>query len=708
MEHCSNYEQNLLKAKMKNSFFMAEYYPEIVRFHQNELLSFFDAANTEYLVGRKRKMKEITGRDQLLEHIRQVKLSFRECLGELPGCAGLKASAVGTLDRGSYRIDRVLIESMPGYHLTANFYYPAGLEGKAPGILLLSGHASNGKAYPMQVHFCMEAVDNGFCVLTFDPVGHGERMMYFPEDAAIFKSRNPDHVHYLVGQQACLAGDNLTRYMMLDNVRALDYLCTRPEVDASKLAVTGCSGGGQMSAFLGAFDERLAAVAPCCYISELRAMIYNIGAQEPEQSMPRFMEKGLDQADLILAAAPRPYFIGSALMDYFPIDGTRDTFIEARRMYRLLEAEDNLEIYTAPKPHGFWCDTRSRILRFFCRHFAVPYVEDKRINYVETPEEAELYCVSGGNVNSCNRRSLQQILQSKAMEKYPPRPSINSGEDLYRHAGEIRKRTLELLAFPQEQPASQPVLDDERHGGSGTPGMHVSDISLWSEPRMKIYGRLYTWDRQESSRVLIHVGALEDEAVLDRYGREYAAVFCIEPRGTGRGRVDPGCWFYTGDALQNEEASYNCNAAMLGRSVLGMRVLDVVRGTSALQERLGTGKEQLEISGRGENAITALFAAAVTQPGKVRLEDLLYSYREIINHRVYGWGPSTFAWGLVERLDIEDLLLALAPAKVEINGLRDAMNNRVDPAQAKKLFQWILEKYGFAGNEAGLKLDDGA
>lgn len=84
------------------------------------------------------------------------------------------------------------------------------------------------------------------------------------------------------------------------------------------------------------------------------------------------------QADLVTMAAPKPYFIGSSLLDFFPIEGTRETYVEVRRFYSMMGAEDNIEIYVAPKPHGFWHDTREKLLRFLCKHLNVDFIENKK------------------------------------------------------------------------------------------------------------------------------------------------------------------------------------------------------------------------------------------------------------------------------------------------------------------------------------------
>ena len=232
-------------------------YKDIVELHKNELLSYFDSMNMKYMLERKRHLINIDTREQVDDYIRLVKEKFMDCLGQIPVNTPLNAKVVNTLDKDKFLIDKVLIESYPGNYLTANFYYPKGGKGELPAVMFYCGHSVNGKACHNYVSFCVEAVLNGFCVLTFDPVGQGERKMYDAGDSDIFIKHNPDQVHNLLGQQAILTGGNLTQYMMLDNVKALDYLYSRNEVDGSRIAIGGNSGGGQMAAFMGMYDKRL-------------------------------------------------------------------------------------------------------------------------------------------------------------------------------------------------------------------------------------------------------------------------------------------------------------------------------------------------------------------------------------------------------------------------------------------------------------------
>ena len=518
--------------------------------------------------------------------------------------------------------------------------------------------------------------------------------MYDAEDFALFAEIHPDAVHYLLGQQMRLSGDSITAYMMWDNIKALDYLCSRREADSGAVSVAGNSGGGQMAAFMGAYDSRIAAVVSSCYITELRSMIYHIGAQECEQSMQGFMERGLDLADLVIAAAPKPYFIGAGLMDFFPIDGVRDAFIDARKIFGLLEAEDNINIYIAPSPHGFWWDVRDRALRFLCRHFGKEFAEDREIDYDRLPTEQELLCLDKGDINDYNTTTLQEILREKGGKLYPKTPVIGDAAGLEAYAGTVRANLTKVL-----QINSGDILADT---GRIEPGHRrdcegrsilITDFSFYSEKNMKIYGTLFERGEGVKYSVLLHVGKPDmEDKLLDAYLDEFSAVFCVETRGTGRGAVEPGCFFYTPSYFENEEASYNCNAAMLGRSVAGMRTADVLGAAKFIEGIKELGNCHMTICGDGENALTALYAAVALGGRDVRLTNLLYSFKCIVDNRMYTWGPSVFVYDILKYFDIPGLLAALmATSSVRIEGFVDNMKEKADNGRLQEITRYLRE-----------------
>jgi hypothetical protein len=681
MARFSSQEATALKNKG-----IIDYYPNIANFHKNEFISFFDQVNTDYLVERKSRLREVDSAEKASDYMKSVKKAFLECLGEMPQSTPVKSEVVGTLDKGRYFIDKVLIESLPGYYLSANFYYPKNNIRKIPGILFLCGHSSNGKASNIYVSFCVEAVLNGFCILTFDPLGQGERKMYSARDSEKFNEFDPDAVHFLLGQQTELAGDNVTRYMMWDNIRALDYLCTRKEADTERLAVTGNSGGGHMSAFMGAYDDRLKVVAPCSYITELRTLAYNVGVQESEQSMPDFMKKGLDLADLVIMAAPKPYFIGSGLFDFFTIDGVRDAFIDARKIYRLLDRDNLLEVYTTSKPHGLWYDMREMNLRFLCKHLGVEYIEDKGIDYENLPQEEELYCVKDGDINLYNKTSLQEINLARVENIYPAEPNLGSRDEFKAYSMAIKNNAEKVLRIDR----SIITADIEKAEKSFDTGRNasVTQITYYSEKYMKIYACLYEKAGQPLSRILIHVGPLDaDSSLIDKYLEEFSSVLVVETRGTGRETMDEASIFH----MLPPYGSYVCNADMLGRSIQGMRVQDVMSAIKLLKSNDTYRDAQISISAEGDNALTALFIAVLEGIGDVRLKNLLYSYRSLIENRVHDWDYTVFIPGLLMNCDVSDLVASVLPGKVEINGLIDHMKKPADQEKVRMAFGKCLK-----------------
>src|SRR4029453_5518223 len=115
--------------------------------------------------------------------------------------------------------------------------------------------------------------------------------------------------HARLGNLGCLAGTSLNRYEIWDGMRALDYLLTRPDVDAARIAVTGTSGGGQQAADLGGLDEGIAGVASSCFVTAMPMgvanRIFEDPDSDPEQDPPGLVSDGIDHPGLLLLVYPR-------------------------------------------------------------------------------------------------------------------------------------------------------------------------------------------------------------------------------------------------------------------------------------------------------------------------------------------------------------------------------------------------------------------
>ena len=215
-------------------------------------------------------------------------------------------------------------------YVTALLYVPDDDPTKHPAVLVPAGHSANGKAYYQAL--CQRLVKRGYFVICWDPVGQGERSQFW--DTKNHKSRYNliCAEHAVIGNLAYLAGTNLARWEIWDGIRAVDYLLTRPEVDPERINITGTSGGGFQAAHIAALDPRIKVAAPSCYFTSLPMRVYNRifkdPDSDPEQDLYGMISNGVDHPGLLLLMYPRPVFVAAAVLDFFPIEGTRRTYRE--------------------------------------------------------------------------------------------------------------------------------------------------------------------------------------------------------------------------------------------------------------------------------------------------------------------------------------------------------------------------------------------
>src|SRR5205807_6315526 len=172
----------------------------------------------------------------------------------------------------------------------------------------------------------------GFVVLAVDAFGSGERYTA--------PARGTYH-GALYGSTLWPVGQTLLGMQVYDNRRAVDYLLTRPEVDSTRLGVTGASGGGNQSMYAGALDERLQAVVPVCSVGNYQAYLRAACCVcEVVPGALRFTEEG----DVLGLVAPRALMVISASEDgiQFSPGEAAVSIDRARRVYALLNEPEKL------------------------------------------------------------------------------------------------------------------------------------------------------------------------------------------------------------------------------------------------------------------------------------------------------------------------------------------------------------------------------
>ena len=304
----------------------------------------------------------------------------------------------GSVAADGFNVEKIAYESLPGFWVTANVYRPSSGQGPFPAIVLAPGHGAGGKTenWSWGANFAR----NGIIVLAYDPIGQGERMQYDDADRKASFVGNPTGEHGEANVGPLLLGETIARYMVNDAMRGVDYLSARADVDARRIGAFGCSGGGTMTAYFAALDDRVTVAAVACYITSFTELLAsNQGAQDAEQSIPHFIEQGLDFPDWIEAFAPKPYAVVSTESDMFPFAGARTTVDEAKRFYGLIGTADGVEWITGPGGHGNLGPISPQILSFFTRHLkgAEP---NPPFAAVRAPDTARMIVTPTGQVST--------------------------------------------------------------------------------------------------------------------------------------------------------------------------------------------------------------------------------------------------------------------------------------------------------------------
>src|SRR5439155_6022703 len=269
---------------------------------------------------------------------------------------------------------------------------------------------------------------NGMVALAYDPIGQGERLQYYDADRKASFIGNPTGEHGEANIGPMLIGDTIARYMVNDAMSGVDYLVARKDVDSTRIGAFGCSGGGTMTAYFAALDDRVKVAATACYITSFEELLASPqGAQDAEQSIPHFIEEGLDFADWVEAFAPKPYAIVSTRDDMFPFEGARQTHDEAMRIYGLYRAEENLQWITGPGGHGNLGPISPAILAFFNK-FLKRSNDPPQFTPMRLTRAADLQVTPTGQVSTSLGTETIFSINRKRAEPLLAQPAVLTGK----------------------------------------------------------------------------------------------------------------------------------------------------------------------------------------------------------------------------------------------------------------------------------------
>jgi dienelactone hydrolase len=562
-----------------------------------------------------------------------LKDDFLKLLGGLP--TSTTPPAVITtrgVESADYSIEKLVFESFPGYFVPALLYRPKAGAGPRPAVLSPCGHSAVGKAADPYQILHVNLVRRGFIVLTYDPVGQGERSQFWDAAKRTSRFNLVCGEHAVLGNPLYLLGTSLARYRIWDGMRAIDYLTSLPDVDPKRIGCVGNSGGGTLTAYISALDSRVAAAAICCYITALPRRMGNRIEKDPdadpEQDIFGFVSAGIDHAGLIALRAPKPTLIGAAQEDFFPIAGARESFAEAQRLFTVAGVPERVSLAEAPGRHGLSLPLRAAVYRWFDRWLAGGKGDETITELSVEPRPAQdLLVTESGQVNvSLRSRPLLPL----ALEQFRERP-IQAKRPL---------RDIMLL-----DPESAEYRLTEISPGKPGNGTLVACINGNESPN---------WSEEKELLAALAEGGI--------------ATVMIDPRGVGSLRppnLRVGGRDYA-DPLAGVEENLAYNAFLVGKSLLGMRVSDVLAATRDLSSK--SRLPRIVLCGRRDAGLVACFAAAL-EPKilGVAAEEIPLSFLHFFDASGTAINAASILPGLLEAFgDIPEVLGEIAPRRVLI------------------------------------------
>lgn len=528
-------------------------------------------------------------RDRWEATLRQRREQWLEMLGlwPLPERAPLQATVTGTLDRGDYLVEKVHFQSLTGAYVPGNLYRPAQITRPLPAVLYLCGH-TKGKVSPTYQAHPRWFGQHGYVALVLDTIELGE-------------SAGDHHGTYSHGRWDwysrgyCPAGAEVWNGM-----RAFDYLQERDDVDGERMGVTGLSGGGAISWFLGAADERAKVVVPVCQTGSIEHLVTD-----------RAVDGHCDCAfwvnyyrwctpDLGALIAPRALLVAAGTEDVLwrPY-AFREALHRIHHQYAALGLADRARLVEDLTPHGYTPKLNRAIFTWFEKHLKgddTPVTDDVT-DHVE--REEDLLAFGGQPPANDEVRRVDELLVRAA----EPPEVLDEGQ-----WGDVQAERLTRLCattFRHIPDLPAPRLVERR--ADGLEGKAIGTLVFDTEDDVRLRVKVALPPGGQSPGRMIVFAVPEDCSSGFMGGARCrpavppeVATAAVEVRNTAATSVGPGY-------LWTMRRSY----PLLGQTLPERQVFDLVEVMALLREQFPG--VPLALYGQGRTAVLAIYAALMDE-----------------------------------------------------------------------------------------------
>jgi cephalosporin-C deacetylase-like acetyl esterase/enamine deaminase RidA (YjgF/YER057c/UK114 family) len=638
----------------------------------SKMHAYLNEIGFKLLAERAKRVAAVVTEEQAIARRNDVRRRVAQLVGGIPATTGpVNSKLFDSIKDDGFTIENIAYESCPNYWVTANVYVPGG-KGPFPAMIVAPGHGA-GKA--SQYTWAANFAAAGILVLSIDPMGQGERMQHWDDELGRSKLEGSgDHEH--ANQSALLIGQHIARYWFADGIRGVDYLIARADVIADRIGTFGCSGGGTAAAYLAAMEPRIRVTAAASYLTSFTELLPGNGPQDAEQTLPNFIAGGLDFADWVELAAPRPYAIVAFEKDFFPIGGAKWTFEEARRIYSLYGKESNLRLIHGQGGHCNLGPVTDQLMSFLMSHLFPGETAAKKFERTRLNNPDKLTVTPTGQVStSLNSLSVEAITRRDATKLTANPQVISNQASLLELQSKVRADVRQLAGVTADEKQLPKVTSTLLKQAKD---YRTESLKIESESGVVLRGVLGMPDFGGSHAAIVWMDPAPVEAVSQspefiRLVRAGNLVVAFHPRDVlGEPQSGPeqlALGQYMPELLR---------AIVVGKTIVGMRVDDVVRVVNWICARNDVDQRKLSLYGRGGLGMAALHAAAIDgRVGRVILESSLLSYRTALEAGLHKNLSESVIPSVLTRYDTPQLMQAVFPRPILLINPANAMGQEL-------------------------------
>ena len=641
-----------------------------LRDSSHQLRDFIFRLQEEKFQQGERRREQISTLEELKAHREEMRRRFLQEMGGLVETAApLEARVTERWEEEEFTLENIIFRSFEDIYVTGSLYLPRGIAYPAPAVLFLCGHSENGRRYEDYQIVCQTFARAGLIVFAIDPLGQGERSNYYdPERGAYLVERSCDD-HDSCGTPGVAAGMFLARYFLCDAMRAVDYMLTRPEIDPEKIGITGSSGGGTQTLAMMACDDRIAAAAPGTFVTTRREIMYSGKPQDSEQVWPGVTEFGFDHVTAFLIFAPRPVAILAADYDFFPIEGTLETFEAAKEFYGMYGGEENIRIYRDKYTHRYTRGLAVCGAEFFTEVFLGKKVTVANRDIRPLPEKVLMATRSGNVIGEVpGAGTLMKQIQRYAEQLREKRLALP--EKVRR---ERARQWLWEKVGKERQPAAFHVRMLPAEGGveisTDTGQYSCTTISWWTQRRLVSAGNMinaakYSQPAPRSTVLAIWPDGTrkisEHAPWIRRQCQGGRQVLVLDMPGVGSLEQNP---LILGMPYKERFGTlYRLSSDLIysGDSMAAMHCYDVLRAIEMLGTEFGIAEQDVTLYCQGPDGVYGIMAGFLNEKVKMEYgENLLLNIeKQVIGQKVFCYDNtlSLLVPGMLQYFDYEELL----------------------------------------------------